>query len=427
MKRLNYLLILVTVASLAGCGLNSDNGELTGVLGRKKWFHNQPFGTVYIPTGTYHAGQSDQDVPFSQLAQNRQVSIPAFYMDDTEISNNEYRQFVYHVMDSIARKILGGEYVVEDPEGGDPWIKQDRKKPVPWGDENLKEMFYQGNDRFERNIQIDIRKLKYQWTWEDLVAAAQYNERGKKWSDRNRPDYFRTEITDVYPDTLCWIRDFTYAHNDPMTQVYFWHPKYDDYPVVGVTWNQARAFCHWRTNYYNSFIRGYLDGYTVTPFRLPTEWEFEYAARGGRDGNPYPWGGPYVRNTKGCFLANFKPGRGNYTDDGGFYTVKVSAYFPNDYGLYCMSGNVSEWTQSAYAEAGNFVVSDLAPEYRTNAQEGDNDTYKRKVTRGGSWKDIAYYIQNGTRTQYEYQDSSKSYLGFRCVMTYIGRSNKDKE
>lgn len=176
----------------------------------------------------------------------------------------------------------------------------------------------------------------------------------------------------------------------------------------------------------NKYYNLYQDP-TVTPFRLPTEYEFEYAARGGRDGNMYPWGGPYVRNTKGCFLANFKPGRGNYIDDGGIYTVKVSAYFPNDYGLYCMSGNVSEWTSTAYSEQGNTLVSDLSPEYEFYAGHDEDDTRKRKMVRGGSWKDIAYYLQNGTRTAYEYQDSSKSYVGFRCAMTYIGRSNKDKE
>ena len=176
----------------------------------------------------------------------------------------------------------------------------------------------------------------------------------------------------------------------------------------------------------NTFLRP-LQEPLEEDFRLPTEYEFEYAARGGRDQNPYPWGGPYVRNTKGCFLANFKPGRGNYIDDGGFYPVKVNAYFPNDYGLYCMSGNVAEWTNTAYAESGNNIVSDLSPEYRVTTKNEDNDTYKRKVTRGGSWKDVAFYIQTGTRTQYEYQDSAKSFLGFRCVMTYIGRSNKDKD
>ena len=82
-------------------------------------------------------------------------------------------------------------------------------------------------------------------------------------------------------------------------------------------------------------------------FRLPTEAEWEYAARGGRDMAKYPWGNPYIRNSKGCMLANFKPGRGNYYDDGFAYTAPVASYFANDYGLYDMSGNVAEWCEDA--------------------------------------------------------------------------------
>ena len=127
------------------------------------------------------------------------------------------------------------------------------------------------------------------------------------------------------------MRDFSFSYNDPQTQHYFAHPAYDEYPVVGVSWDQANAFCNWRTQLINGYRtnKGQPEN---PPYRLPTEWEFEYAARGGRNSSPYPWGGPYIRNDKGCFLANFKPGRGNYSDDGGLYTVKVRSYEPNDFG-----------------------------------------------------------------------------------------------
>src|SRR5690606_8463444 len=137
----------------------------------------------------------------------------------------------------------------------------------------------------------------------------------------------KRDVINVYPDTLCWIQDFTYSYNEPLTNMYFWHPAYDDYPLVGVTWKQARAFCIWRTQYFN----GFRDGQgvpAVQNFRLPTESEWEYAARGGLALSSYPWGGPYIRNTKGCFMANFKPLRGNYYDDGGIHTVPVHSYEP---------------------------------------------------------------------------------------------------
>ena len=164
---------------------------------------------------------------------------------------------------------------------------------------------------------------------------------------------------------------------------------------------------------------------SISPFALPNDAEFEYAARGGRVGTDYPWGGPYIKNAKGCLMANFKPGRGNYTDDGGAYTVNVRSYFPNDYGLYSMAGNVAEWTSSAYDESASTFVHDLAPTFNYEAKASDPEVMKRKVVRGGSWKDIGYFLQNSTRT-FEYQDTAKSYIGFRCVSEYLGRDIKDK-
>ena len=203
------------------------------------------------------------------------------------------------------------------------------------------------------------------------------------------------------------------------TRNYFWHPAFDDYPVVGIAWKQAMSFCYWRTELWNGF-----EEVNTEDFRLPTEHEWEYASRGGHDLAPYPWGGYYVRNAKGCLLANFKPGRGDYPADGGMYTVKGDAYFPNDYGLYCMSGNAAEWTSSAYYENAYAFIHDMQPDIRFDAEEEDPNTWKRKVIRGGSWKDIMYYIQTGTR-HWEFQDTTKSYIGFRCFLTFIGRSIND--
>jgi gliding motility-associated lipoprotein GldK len=157
----------------------------------------------------------------------------------------------------------------------------------------------------------------------------------------------------------------------------------------------------------------------VQDYQLPLESQWEYAARGGLDLNMYPWGGPYTRNYKGCFLANFKPLRGNYIDDGNVYAGKVGSYEPNEYGLYDMSGNVAEWTRGAYHPSAYIFQHDLQPDYQYNATPQDPAVMKRKVIRGGSWKDIAYFLQTSSR-DFEYQDSTKPYVGFRNVRAYIG-------
>jgi gliding motility-associated lipoprotein GldK len=396
------------------------------------WSDFDPFGMLYIPMGSFHMGPADQDVPYSQTAQSKVVSVQAFYIDETEITNNEYRQFVEWVRDSIARRTLGeagnDNFLISQNEYGEdiiggPQINWQEK--IRWekaeAREGLAEMYLSEAERFYRRKEIDTRKLNFEYYWIDLRTAARRGSREQGMVDRSV--FIKKDVINVYPDTLCWIHDYSYSFNEPMTNMYFWHPAYDEYPVVGVNWRQARAFSIWRTQLLNNFLPNV--GLTfVQDFRLPSESEWEYAARGGIDLNPYPWGGPYIRNNRGCFLANFKPMRGNYTDDGGFHTVKTTEYNPNGYGLYCMAGNVAEWTNNAYDESAFNFQHDLNPDYQYEAGDADLPALKRKVIRGGSWKDISYYNQVSTRT-YEYQDTSKCYIGFRCVMSYLGRGKSN--
>ena len=133
----------------------------------------------------------------------------------------------------------------------------------------------------------------------------------------------------------------------------------------------------------------------------------------------YPWGDKYARDSKGCFLANFKPYRGSYHDDTGTATLPVGEFKPNDFGLYDMAGNVAEWTASSYSSTANTYVHDMNPEFPYVARTDDPDILKRKVVKGGSWKDVSYYLQCGVRT-YEYQGEARSYIGFRCVRSVMG-------
>ena len=231
-------------------------------------------------------------------------------------------------------------------------------------------------------------------------------------------DFVNTYIVNVYPDTTAWINDFDNAYNEPYVRMYFSHAGYNDYPVVGVSWEQASAYANWRTD----FLRRSLgrEGVYVEPYRLPTEAEWEYAARAGKSGNMYPWDGDLpLTEEQGCFYANFKPQEGNFVQDGQLITSKVGTYSPNAFGLYDMAGNVSEWTSTAYSESIDRITSDLNPEYRYDAALEDPYRMKRKIVRGGSWKDVAHNVRSDIR-MWEYQNEQRSYIGFRCVRSRIG-------
>ncbi|MGB1216604.1 MAG: SUMF1/EgtB/PvdO family nonheme iron enzyme [Saprospiraceae bacterium] len=415
MKRISKFLfaaILLTVIATS-CG-QQESGQLIGVSDRPAWKGINPYGMVYIPSGTLHIGPGDQDVPGTYVQRSKSISIQGFYMDDTEITNNEYRQFVYWVRDSLLHS-WQDHYI--DSDDGEQYI--DWEMEIAMDDETVEDLYYQGDEQFGSNKEMDVRKLTYEYEWYDWQKAAHDRDFSNRTKYIIRPDPVM-----IYPDTLAWVRDFAYSYNEPMTRNYFWHPAFDDYPVVGVNWHTANAFSYWRTQLWNNIVAAEKGEVNSEDFRLPTEFEWEYAARGGREKAPYPWGGYYTRNAKGCLLANFKPGRGNYPEDGGLYTVKADAYFPNDYGLYNMAGNVSEWTVTAYDENAYSFIHDLNPDMRYDATEDDALAQQRKVIRGGSWKDISFFLQTGSR-HWEFQDTTKCYIGFRCALTFLGRSMND--
>jgi len=443
MKKILIILSIIAIIA-SSCGRSSYNGELVGVQGRKKWFEPDPYGMVFVPQSSFNMGPSDQDVAWAMNTMSKTVTVDAFWMDQAEITNNQYRQFVYYVKDSILRYKLGeaqidGFFKVD--ENGDPydppiidWETKIETKDNPEISDIMNEMYYPPEERFFGRKEIDTRKLIYSYFWVDLKQAAKESSRynyetqsyngeitnlkGEKTPIKDRSSFILHDQVNCYPDTLVWIRDFTFSYNEPQANMYFWHPSFDDYPVVGITWKQAFAFSIWRTQYLNSYLASNGESF-VQEYRLPLEAEWENAARGGLDFSMYPWGGLYTRNDKGCFLANFKPMRGRYVDDGSLYSNKIMSYEPNNFGLYDMAGNVAEWTASSYDESSYVFTHDMNPNYQYNARPDDPPVMKRKVIRGGSWKDIAYFLQTSTRA-YEYQDSAKSYIGFRNVRSYMG-------
>lgn len=432
------LIGLFALVILASCNKGGE-GQLTNAQNRKPFYEPIPYGMKFIKQGSFNMGPSDQSIDQSNTPV-KTVSVPSFWIDDTEITNNEYRQFVYWVRDSIARQLLAEtipEFLVTEGERGaileTPHLNW--MEPIEWDNPDyltaLEQMYVPENERFFNRKELDTRKLKYEHYWIDYKQAAKransYNYQtqsyggtvidatGQESAIANRSSFIMRESTPVYPDTLVWMRDYTFAYNEPLTAKYFSHVAYDDYPVVGVTWEQAKAFCSWRTKQLNGYQEA-IKMPTVMDYRLPTEVEWEYAARGGHQMTLYPWGSYYTRNQEARFLANFKNLRGNYVADNqnNVTTTRVANFLPNSYGLYDMAGNVAEWTSNAFNESGYEYINDFSPDFQYNASPDDAPAMKRKVIRGGSWKDIAYYTQVSTRS-YEYQDSAKSYIGFRCV------------
>ncbi len=435
-----FVLLTTVFALVASCN-SGDKGQLVGVKG-KKWHPEKPYGMTLVPGGAFIMGKSDDDIAGVQDAPTKTATVRAFYMDETEISNSEYRQFVYWVRDSIIRLKLAEMADLEGKTPGSDDIGEFAYKDSnpeemnayesymlnTYGNEQRKinndvELFFDTDDypdelyaevmdgmylpleeSYNGQRMWDVTQFKFQYSVRDLQKAAR--DRSLK-----RSDVVSQEEVEVYPDTTAWIRDFAYSYNEPMHNDYFWHDAYGDYPVVGVSWKQARAFCQWRTIHHNGYQKK-KGKRPVNSYRLPSEAEWEYAARGGLQGATYPWGGPYAKNDRGCFMANFKPLRGDYAADQALYTVEVDAYDPNDFNLYNMAGNVSEWVNGSYDPASYEYSSTINP----NVNDPENT---RKVVRGGSWKDVAYYLQVSSR-DYEYADSARSYIGFRTVQDYMG-------
>jgi len=469
--RLRTLLLIFLAASISGCGLFKRGGK-GGVSRTTGWAYNSeetgniPYlsgydqkagpGMVFVQGGTFVMGRVEEDVMQKWDNFPRRVTVASFYMDETEISNQDYREFTY-------------------------WLQR----------------VYPGDQQ---------------------------------------------KINSALPDTTLWRSEL--AYNEPYIQNYFRHPAYSDYPVVGVTWEQANAYSAWRTDRVNEQIlvsKGILthdntqsgenifttdtylagmyqgtegnrpqqnsdgtnrrvrweDGLMLPSYRLPTEAEWEYAAYGligNTDGELltdrrlYPWNGAYLRKDsrkgKGQMRANFVRGRGDMMgmagalNDNADISAPIFSYEPNDYGLYCMAGNVNEWVADVYRPLSFLDVEEFQPfrgnvitEYRRdtngelmrdqygqliqdtiadyrNFRDGDVEsqiidtgdwnleegaetsnmyiqddrpgffssliTDEVRVYKGGSWKDRPYWLVPGTRRYLEQTKAQNGLIYLIC-------------
>ncbi len=456
---LSVLAVLGLTSCIGGSRAMSSGGEVTG---QRAYNYNEPtpYGMVEVKRGFLRVGMETDSLWGIQVPQ-KEISVDGFWMDQTEVTNSMYRQFVEWVRDSIIRERLadpsyGGDetYKIEVDKYGDP-VKPHLNwaKPIPWRkpDEDQQraiESVYTTHPVFGTKM-LDVKQLIYRYETFDYEKAALRKYRLDP-RERNlntdiepnleevvmiskdtayiddegrivretieRPlsslyDFVNTYIVEVYPDTTVWVNDFSNANNEIYMRHYFSMPTYNDYPVVGVTWEQANAFCAWRTDY---LLKGLgPQARYIQRYRLPSEIEWEYAAR-GQENNPFPWEGDSAKSDKGCYYANFKPERGNYTQDGNIITSRVGIYGANSNGLFDMAGNVAEWTNTVYTESGVTAMSDLNPELTYNAAKEDPYVLKRKSVRGGSWKDPISFVRSAWR-QWEYQNQPHSFIGFRCV------------
>lgn len=476
MKKFICLLTIVISLALVSCMGSrmgamggTQGGEVTGINGSAV-NEPAPYGMVFIQRGSIKVGDEKSDSLWGTETPIKTISVDAFWMDEAEVSNAKYRQFVYWVRDSIIRERLadpayGGDEtfkITEDANGEpiNPYLNW--KKPIPWKkptEDELRaiESVYIKNPITGEKM-LDASQMNYRYEEYDYTQAALRKNRINP-AERNRNtdipvdneaivmiskdtayiddegnivretinrplsspyDFLNTYIVNIYPDTTCWINDFPNADNETYLKLYFSHPNYDNHPVVGVSWEQANAFCAWRTDY---LIKGLgAQAKWIQRYRLPSEAEWEYAAR-GKEATRFPWEQGDTKSDAGCYYANFKPGEGNYTKDGSLITSRCGIFSANSNGLYDMAGNVAEWTSTVYTEAGVLQMSDINPNLQYRAAIEDPYSMKKKTIRGGSWKDPVKYIQGATRT-YEYQNESRSYIGFRCVRSYAGTERR---
>jgi formylglycine-generating enzyme required for sulfatase activity len=309
---------------------------------------------------------------------SKTVDGPAFFISQTEVSNLEYRKFV----ESCIAK----------------WMKENRPE--------IAQKYRWESPEYVQAVQAWLESSSATAAASGAVSSTTVQAPAKNWAELYMSELDWDKITyngsSIFPNTNSWVMDFPYSYNEPMKEYYFVHPAYDKFPVVGVSNSQAKLYCSWYTL---ENAQKEKEGYQIA-YRLPTETEWERAAsvvaeKRSKKSSGSPVYNDFLRNSKGCYIANFRPLAGNFGIDGAIYATAVESYFPNDAGCYNMQGNVAEWTSTG--------VTYRVGEY---TQEGE-------IIKGGSWNLPEAACTIGSRGIIFYgvagEDPATSYVGFRMV------------
>jgi len=469
--------LFVTASSVSLiCDAQQQKSRIRPVIPYEHAKITAPPGMVYIPGGTTIIKYSQQAMDSNCV---KKVSLSSFFIDKTEVTNQQYRQFVEWVIDSLAisRYLKDDDQYFKTAKISDSTGSTSVEvRRINWAKVDHKKLFEDGNTRTKLAAMLDergqIRK--------DSLLYAYYYLRANGTDPKAKIGSWASQTVNVYPDEQIWAKDLPNAQTDILVENYFTSPPYDDYPVVGVTWKQAMAYCYWRSQTSNGFadVADYMKSYHLS-FSLPSEAQWVYAAEQDMrsvapvekpveekaepkkevaqaaapvtkdttaaapnadagsswsastttttdntaaltDSNSFfdlntPDDHTVIATDKRGLTANFKQGEGDYTDDGSPFTVPVMSYVPNDFGVYNMIGNVAEWTMDAYSPSAFAFVSDINPVLKYDADSSDVDAMKRKVVRGGSFVSNAKALSPYAR-DFELQDVEHCFIGFRCVM-----------
>ena len=480
--------VLVTALLLASCFGGKKQSDVSPTTG---WSYNDPNsggfevvvgaeqqtgpGLVLIEGGRFTMGRVAQDVMYDWNNTPRTVTVSSFYMDETEVRNVDYREYLYWLRriytdyPEVHRRALPDTLVWRSPLGfNDPYVQYYFRHPSYNNYPVVGVSWLQANDYcLWRTDRVNEQLLIKEGIQDPKL-------------DQTNENNFNTEAY------LAGLYEGNVRKNLPSS-----NPDIEERRVMTE------------------------DGILLPRYRLPTEAEWEFAAY-ALVGNTveermyerrlYPWNGRNVRNAKpryqGQMMANFIRGRGDLMgvagslNDNGSITVDVRSYWPNDYGLYCMAGNVNEWVQDVYRPLssddvdafnpfrgnvftdlrrdanGNVVGKDNLGKLhvdtvlpadvadRFNYQKGDYRNYRdgdlksaigitgswnqgedipgstrmyaqdpddfstlindnSRVFKGGSWKDRAYWLNPSTRRFLD-QEASRDDIGFRCAMIRVG-------